>query len=125
MDKYKEQIDSEVHAASDSPQEILRTIHAATFNETYSENGRLTTTMARFSTLLVRLADDAQKNHKKIKVLTCVIIALTSVLAVLTALMAFKIWCNLIYLILTLRGKSRKAVWNKSIGLRVIRNIGN
>ena len=91
MNKYKKQIDSEVHAASNSPQEIHRTIHAATFNENYSENGRLTTTMARFSTLLVRLADDAQKNQEKIKYLTWGIIALTSVLAVLTALMAFKI----------------------------------
>jgi len=90
MNKNREQIDSEVHAASDSLQEILRTIHAATFNKNYSENGRLTTTMARFATLLVRLSNDAKRNQARMTFLTWVITALTFVLAVFTAVMLFK-----------------------------------
>jgi hypothetical protein len=90
MDKYKEQIDSEVTAASASARDILRSIHSATFREDWSENARLTTTMARFATLLVRLADDTEKSQRKMNVLTIAIVALTFVLAVLTAVMVFK-----------------------------------
>ena len=86
----KGKIDVELGQISKDRREILRSIHEAVFDRSMSEAGRITTIMARSSTLLVSLSEQADSIQKKMVSLTWAIVFLTAVMVILALVMILK-----------------------------------